>query len=474
MAAEDGLLDASSYLSDRSTASEIDGVLARLAEAALGPIGERRVLEAIKRRTRYGVAELRAQMMPHKRALVPVAGPSWIRQIVCSPSGEPCPISSNVLIALRHDADWRGVLGFDEFRQVPMLLGKPPWANGHWKGPVEFNDVDENRALAWIQQQGIHCGIEAVRQALSIVIDDHRYHPIRDYLTAVQWDGIGRLFKLLVYYFGADPIGNYTDIVGAKWMISAVARIFQPGCTAKYALILEGPQDLRKSMALEILGGEFYTDDVAQLGTKDSAMQVGNAWIIELAELDSTRRADINTIKAFVSRKVDRFRKPFGRHVLQYPRQCVLAGTVNPLDEYLNDPTGSVRFWPVECTAIDTDALVADRDQLWAEAVYRYRQGERWWIEDTESIVAARGEQEARYTADSWESNIIDWLNERPSLDEVTTSQILSSALNIAIGDHDRGKQTRVGVILHRLGWSRPKRQWRDGKARPRFYLRPL
>jgi predicted P-loop ATPase len=472
VAAEDKLLEAATALSRGSAASEIDGLLTSLAAAALGRIGERRVLDEIKRRTRIPLSALVTQLGSHKQTLVPADRPSWVSSIVLSPSGEPCPIASNVLIALRQAPEWRSVVGFDEFHQRPVLLNKPPWANGEWKGgPVPFTDVDESRTLVWIQQAGIHCRIEAVRQALAIAIDDNRFHPVRDYLNRLIWDGTSRLDTWLTYYLGVEPIENYTGPVGVRWMISGAARIYDPGCLVKYCLVLEGRQDLKKSTALETLGSPWFTDDVAELGTKDSAMQVGNAWIVELSELDSVRRAHISSIKAFISRKKDQFRKPFGRYVIEQPRQCIMAGTVNPSTEYLADDTGGVRFWPVACESIDIEALRQDRDQLWAEAVARYKKGEPWWIDVDEIAARASVEQERRFTVDSWQENIQQWLAEHPSLSRVTVAELLSGVFSLAPKDHERSHQTRAGIILRRLKWTMGGRSDEDG--RPRFYVRP-
>src|SRR6516225_7305783 len=232
----------------------------------------------------------------------------------------------------------------------------------------------------WMQHHGVHLrNKSAIRMVLAAVVRDNLFHPVRDYLDKLKWDGVPRLDKWLTSYLGVVEIENYTAMSGRWWMISAVARIYQPGCIAKYVLIIEGPQDLGKSTALRILGGEWFTDDIETLGSKDSQLQIGNAWIIELPELASTRRAEIGAVKAFISRPVDKFRPPYGEHLIEQPRQCALAGTVNPEGKYLLDETGAVRYWPQKAAKIDLVALERDRDQLWAEAVYRYKAVELWW-----------------------------------------------------------------------------------------------
>ena len=175
-------------------------------------------------------------------------------------------------------------------------------------------------------------------------------------------------------------------------------------------LILEGPQGAKKSTALAVLAGDgWFTDELAEIGSKDAALQMRGVWIIEIAELDAIGRAEVSRIKAFLSRTVDRYRPPYDRYVVDVPRQCVFAGSVNP-DTYLRDETGNRRFWPVRCGRIDLDALRRDRDQLWAEAVVRYREGAIWWIDDRDLIAAANVEQEARVHPDAWHALIERWL----------------------------------------------------------------
>jgi hypothetical protein len=161
----------------------------------------------------------------------------------------------------------------------------------------------------------------------------------------LHWDGVERLDRWLSTYLGADD-SDYSRAVGSRWLISAVARTFQPGAKADCCLILEGPQGIRKSTALRTIAGEYFTDELADLGSKDAAMQTRGVWIIELSELDSLSHAEVARIKAFMSRTTDRFRPPYGMRLVESPRQCVFAGTVNH-GTYLRDETGGRRFWPI-------------------------------------------------------------------------------------------------------------------------------
>ena len=184
--------------------------------------------------------------------------------------------------------------------------------------------------------------------------------------------------------------------------------------------------------------------------------------------------AEVSKVKSFVSRPTDRFRPPYGRRLVCVPRQCVFAGSVNH-SAYLKDETGGRRFWPIACGKVNLDALRRDRDQLWAEAVARYRQGEPWWPDTAELIKAATDEQEARYLADPWEQPISEWLEKlredlnRP--DETTTAELLEKAISKKKDQWQRGDETRVGIILRRLGWEpiqRPRGESRRRKYGPR------
>jgi predicted P-loop ATPase len=282
-------------------------------------------------------------------------------------------------------------------------------------------------------------------------------HPVRKYLDTLKWDGVARLDRWLTTYLGV-PQSNYAHAVGSRWMLSAVARIYRPGAKANCCLILEGPQGIRKSTALRTLAGEYFTDELADLGSKDAALQIRGVWIVEIAELDSLARSEVASIKAFMSRTSDRFRPPFGKRVIECPRQCVFAGTVNHT-EYLRDETGGRRFWPVLCGAMDVDALARDRDQLWAEAKDRYISGEKWWLDTASLVEIAAEEQAARYQGDPWEEIIVPWLRGRPS---TSISEVLDKCLSKPQAQWTQGDKNRIGRCLRALGWERYRE--RDGE----------
>jgi predicted P-loop ATPase len=251
-------------------------------------------------------------------------------------------------------------------------------------------------------------------------------------------------------YLGAEDT-EYSRAVGSRWLVSAIARVLRPGAKADCCLILEGAQGIRKSTALRTLAGEYFTDELADLGSKDAAMQTRGVWIIELSELDSLSHSEVARIKAFMSRTTDRFRPPYGMRLVESPRQCVFAGTVNH-STYLRDETGGRRFWPVACGRIDVNALARDRDQLWAEAKARFDAGVVWWLETVELVQMAADQQVDRYEGDPWEEVIAPWVESQSS---VSISEVLEKCLQKLQALWTQTDKNRAARCLRALGWER-------------------
>jgi putative DNA primase/helicase len=297
-------------------------------------------------------------------------------------------------------------------------------------------------------------------------------------VEGLKWDGTERLSGWLTTYLGA-PKSPLAAAIGRKFLISAVARIERPGCKVDHMLILEGYQGALKSKSLRTLvGDDWFTDHIADLGTKDSCQDLRGVWVIELSELAAIRPGEVERVKAYISRQVDHYRPSYGRRSIDVPRQCVFIGTTNDT-EYLSDPTGGRRYWPVTCTALDPEALARDRDQVWAEAVAAYHAGETWWIDDDQLRRVAQEEQELRRIEDPWEAVVADWLDSptRANSDgiripleldggRVAVQQILEHAIARPAERQTKSDQMRVGKILKLLGWSKS----RAGKGRARMW----
>ncbi len=360
------------------------------------------------------------------------------------------PLLANAITAFRLAPDWHGVLGFNEFSMTTVTLTSPPW--GSAVAGSEWTDHEDRLAADWLQHNDIYVSVEIAGLAIQTVARDRAFHPVRQKLDALQWDSTPRINGWLSLYLGVEP-SDYTSAVGAKWLISAVARIYDPGAKADCALIFEGEQGLMKSMALKTLAEPWFTDDIADLGSKDAAMQTRGVWVIEIAELDSMNRAEVSKIKGFISRTADRFRPPYGKRLIESPRQCVFAGSVNH-SAYLRDETGGRRFWPVACTRALIEELARDRNQLWAEAVERYRAGEKWWLDTAELTFAAEQEQAGRYEGDAWDGPIAAWIEGRES---VSISEVLTMCLDKPKANWTQIDKNRVARCLRAAGWERYK-----------------
>jgi predicted P-loop ATPase len=384
----------------------------------------------------------------------------WTKELIRSDKDKILPILANAIAALRSAPEWCGVLAFNEHALAIATLRDTPWGEVKtWADHQTYLLVD------WLQRHGLRITIADANAAVETVARDASFHPVRDYLDSLKWDGVGRIDDWLTLYLGADP-SELIRAIGARWLISAVARIYEPGCQVDHVLILEGPQGKGKSTALRTLGEPFYSDDLPDITTKDASLGTAGVWIVELSELDAMTRAEVSRVKAFVSRRTDRFRPPYGRRMIEAHRQCVFAGSVN-VSQYLRDDSGGRRFWPVRCERIDLDSLRRDKDQLWAEAFARYSKKATWWLDTSELIQAATEEQEARFLSDPWEQLISEWLVNREGTN-ITTADVLQHALRREVSHWTRADEIRVGVILRRLNWwpsSRP-----SGLTRRRTY----
>lgn len=475
-------------------------LMGRIVKARLEPMEERHVLSLIKARTGIAMSILDKQLGVLRRRLSstgdlmrPQARPAWANRLRLDLSGTPERNEANVIMALSSDPAFAGTIAFDEFRQEVVVLRPPPWDDAAVDYPRPWEDSDDIRLAEWLQLREVNVAPLVVGRSVGAVAREHRIHPVRAYLDALQWDRTPRIETWATRYLGAEP----TDLVhamGSLWLISAAARIYRPGVKADHMLILEGEQGARKSTALKILAGEdWFTDELPDLGSKDAAIHMQGVWIVEIAELDAIGRAEVSRIKAFLTRTTDRFRPPYGRHTVEIKRQCVFAGTVNP-DTYLRDETGNRRFWPIRCGEIDIEALRRDRDQLWAEAVTRFKGGAIWWLEDKELLLSAREEQDKRYQSDAWDGLIDRWLTheirnvnrgsggfddwqeeevERPaSIRDVSVGEILEGAIGIEPARWTKPDQMRVGAWLKSRRWKRY--QIRRGDSREWRYLKPL
>jgi predicted P-loop ATPase len=380
-------------------------------------------------------------------------------------------IVANIFIELEHDPAWRDVFYFDEL-QHQLILARPipdRAGGGCWDGlPRQWRESDSTDALRWFSlgdYPGI--GIDKIDLAIRNFAETKcRVHRLRDYLVDLQWDGEPRIGRWLFTYCHAeadtDEQRAFIEAVGLKWLVSAVARIYQPGCQADHCLVLEGEQGIGKTSTFRILGGEWFSENLpGDLHSKDAADHIRGKWIIELSELLQLGRSRTETIKTFLSRENEKFRPAYARYEVNYPRQCVFGGSTNQAT-YFHDETGGRRLWPVKIGRVDLRALARDRDQLWAEAVHLYHSGEPWWLTDERLIATAADEQAARYEADSWQGAISRHLENLRDDQTVTASKILTDVIGIQLEHQRQVDKRRVTSILANLGYRQAKKTRRE------------
>lgn len=385
---------------------------------------------------------------------------SWKNKMIMSLDEAPKPIKciANCIAAMRHAPNLVGILGWDEMHQQKHIMRETPWGkkSGQW---TFSDDVALRESLDRI---GLHYGSGDVRDAADRVAVENPFHPVRDYLNSLVWDGKPRIATWLRDYAAVED-NAYTRFVSTAWMVSACARAIVPGSRVKTAMILIGDQDAGKSEILSILGGDWYGPSIGKIGgdSMKSVEQTSKLWIIELAELATIHGANTDVVKDFLSTNEDSYRPAYGRDVMSIKRCCVFAGTTNRR-EFLSDATGNVRFWPIEVgKLLDLSQLRADRDQLWAEAVQEYKAGREWWITDSAIRDIAGEEQLKRTVRDDWIDILIDWLEkpEQSVRKSFRPIEIMSGALGIETARIDRGTSLRFGEAMRAIGWSyRPVR----------------
>jgi predicted P-loop ATPase len=378
----------------------------------------------------------------------------------------------NVLIALRRAPELTGLLRFNEFALHLEFTRAPPWRNA--EAGTLWTEADDTQCTAWLQSAGLKLrGNAAVANCIHVAARDRSYHPVRAYLESLSWDGEPRAQIWLADYVGATAAPPYLSAIGRKFLISAVARIFNPGCQADHTLVLEGPQDIGKSRTARTLAVDraWFTDDMPDIHSKDAALQLCGRWIIELAELAAVRRAELEGVKAYLTRPIDVFRPPYGRRTVSVPRQCVFVATTNEV-HYLRDPTGNRRFWPVRCGRIDLAALEHDRDQLWAEAVSAFRASEAWHLTPEETALASE-EQRERVLVTELEADVGDYLANAQAggTSEVTVRELLVHALRLDPDKADFAERagrlgTQVASALQRAGWAKVRTMGRGVNRR--------
>lgn len=356
---------------------------------------------------------------------------------------KPLSTHANIGIALDHSIEMLRGAYYDEFLDKAMVDGR------------QWRDDDDTGLCMWLQER---IGLSGVTPGMVHVVVSRRLlatprHCVREWLDSLTWDGEPRIALALEDGWGAEPSptqpSDYLRAISANFFIGLVARVLRPGCQLDTMLVFEGDQGVKKSSALRVLGGAWYMAATESVTSKDFQQSLHGAWLAEIPELDSFSRGDRDRVKSIITIPIDRYRPSYGRHVRDYPRQCVFAGTTNK-DDWGNDDTGLRRFWPVRCGEVDLEIILALRDQWFAEAVHLFRAGASWW--DTPRLATLTAQRDRQHE-DVWTDTVLDWLTLK---DETTSAEVLiNSPLKFHASDIGRMEQNRISSILSLNGWKR-------------------
>lgn len=391
-------------------------------------------------------------------ATFPVSIDSWLAQCLTE-NGKPLAIVTNALVGLRRDPGIRDAFAYDQMQCCVLIMHEI----GQPMEPFEvrpIKDEDVTCLTEHLQRAGLkRIPRDIVREAINQRARENSFHPLRNWLSSLVWDGQKRINVWLTTRLGAE-LSPYSQTIGKMFLISLVARVFEPGCKADHMIVLEGLQGTMKSTACAVLGGEYYSDNLPEVGEgKDVSQHLRGKWLIEIGEMHAMNRAESAQLKAFITRQVERYRPSYGRYEVTEPRQCVFIGSTNK-ETYLRDETGGRRFWPIKVGKIDIDSLIDDRDQLFAEAVHAYHEGEPWWPDRDFEKQHIAPEQAARYEADeAWEAAIGEYL---VTTSRTTIGDVAREALHSETQRVGTAEQRRIAAAMERLGW---KRERADGKT---------
>jgi predicted P-loop ATPase len=387
--------------------------------------------------------------------------------------GNIAPNLANTLICLRGANALNGCLAFNEMtcsieliEELPLVKGARAASVGEL--PRALIDADVTQVCEWLQRayRMQKLSLSTVQKAIDRQARENRHHPIRNWLDDLIWDKIPRVEKLFTAYFGAQD-DTYTKAVSKIFLISLVARIYQPGCQADYVSILDGPQGVLKSKALATLVGQkYFGDNLPDIHHKDSSQYLRGKWLIELGELATLNKSDVETLKAFITRRVEKYRPSFGHFEVDEPRQTIFAGSTNR-DEFLRDTTGNRRFMPVATPKPDIEAMTRDRAMLFAEAVHIFKRGEHWWPDREFEAEHMVPRQEERVSIDEWEQPIREFIRDRSDYRMVTSHSLLKEAIGMDTERMTGADGRRIADIMRKIGWRQ------DKKKADRPWLRP-
>lgn len=334
---------------------------------------------------------------------------NWQTLLELDKQGKVKDTMANIAAIVSHDENLKSIV-YNEFKGCIDVIGPLPWK----QVKPGFNDSDVANAKLYFERvYGIWSPTKFKDALLAVVAAERIYHPIKNYFAGLTWDGVPRLDSLLIDYCGAED-NPYTRAVTRKTLCAAVARVYEPGRKFDSILVLSGPQGIGKSTFFAKLGGAWYSDSLAISDMKDktAAEKLQGYWILELGELAGIKKVDVETVKSFVTRVDDKYRQAYGMVVESHPRSCIIVGTTNSESGFLRDITGNRRFWPVQVSERGSHHPwdLEEIDQVWAEAIQAYKDGESLFLSGEVAQMAYAKQQEAM-ESDDREGLVQDYLD---------------------------------------------------------------
>ena len=317
----------------------------------------------------------------------------------------------NITLILQNDPNLQALV-FNQQLDGMEIKGSVPWnhPSKYWR------DADDAQLISYIDSNYGTFSQRNYQIAVAKVTDDRSYHPIREYLDSLpEWDKVPRVDTLLIDYLGADD-NKYVRAVTRKTLCAAISRVQNPGCKFDSMLVLNGPQGVGKSTLISKLAGEWFSDSLNLGDTKDktAAEKLQGYWILEIGELAGLRKAEVETLRSFLSRQNDIYRAAFGKRATPHQRQCIFFGTTNAESGYLRDTTGNRRFWPVKTPGGGSkhswQIATEEIQQIWAEALVYVKAGEKLYLDDSMEQLA-KAEQREAMESDEREGLVREYLD---------------------------------------------------------------
>ena len=428
----------------------------------------------------------------------------WMADLDFDKKGSIKSTASNIIAILENDPKLKGHVWHNLFNGFNYITGGLPWN----KEAEQWGNADDANLRIYLEENYGVTGKDKIKDAMVAVVTRHKVHPIREYLDSLQWDGVPRLDRLIIDYVGAED-NELNRAMTRKHFTAAVARVYNPGCKDDYCLIIAGAEGIGKSTLFNVMGGDWFSDSLVTMEGTKGMEQARNGWVIELPELGSIKRSDVEQVKAYISRQNDMYRPAYGSVMESHPRQCIFCGTTNET-YFLKGETGNRRFWVM---SVNPDlrkhgdprtAIEADRNQLWAEAMQRYKDGEKLYLSERLEAEARKRQGEFNDNNDDPLPGMVqayldmklppDWnawdLNRRRAyiknpdpLDEVGTetrtkvcaAEFISEVLGKDIGCKDYKYEARkVNSVLDEIGWIKRPTLTFPLYGKQRAFVRPM